>query len=159
MAELAGLVELAKLEEGIDDANAVDDLAMLHVFGKHLLATGTFRTLNHQCIPIRKPAKPMEIGCGKNVRQGGFDHVKCREKLDLATSIGGVHAILASDGDKIFLEYLERQHARRRLLVLVEKFQGPLQLGWIRLVVRIDKNVGVEERPQRATSARRSHPG
>ncbi|MGA2569009.1 MAG: hypothetical protein ABSF23_00680 [Terracidiphilus sp.] len=45
----------------VDDPDIVNDLAVLHVFGKHLLKAGFSRAMYDQRIPVRGIAKPMEI--------------------------------------------------------------------------------------------------
>ena len=52
---------LTRLEEWVDNPNVIDDLAVLHVFGKYLLTAGLSRAMHDQRIPVREIAKPMEI--------------------------------------------------------------------------------------------------
>lgn len=42
----------ADLEKWIDDADTVNHLAVLHVFGEHLFATRTSCAMDYQCIPV-----------------------------------------------------------------------------------------------------------
>ena len=49
---------------GVDDSDAVDDLAVLHIFGEHLLATGAPGRMDHQRIPIREIVEAVQIDGG-----------------------------------------------------------------------------------------------
>ncbi len=91
------------LEKRIHDPDAVNDLAVLHVFGEHLLATGTPGGMDHQRIPIRDIVEAVHIDCGQNLNKHWLDHVEGCKEFDFAASVGRADPVLSRDGDKVFL--------------------------------------------------------
>jgi hypothetical protein len=91
------------LDKRINDPDPVDDLAVLHIFGEHLLATGAPGRMDHQRIPIREFVEAVQIDRGQNVTELWLDHVKGCKKFDFAASVDGADPVLSRDGDKVFL--------------------------------------------------------
>jgi len=156
---IPGQYKSTLLNEWIEDSNSIDDLAVLHIFGKHNRAAGALCGVHHQSVPVREAPKAVQIDRGKNVAERGFHDIECCEEFHLSTGIVVIDTILSSGGDEVLLEDLQGNYAGLRLLVFFEKVQGAFLFAGIRAVIRIYKNVGVEECPQRTTSARRSHRG
>ena len=52
------------LKERVDDPYTIDDLAVLHIFREHSLATGAPRGMDDERIPIRDVVKAVQIDCG-----------------------------------------------------------------------------------------------
>jgi hypothetical protein len=57
----------------------------------------------------------------------------------------GVEVKFAGDGDEIFLQYLQRHHAAPRSPVLGNEFDSSTLLRRRSPVVRVNKDIGIEE--------------
>jgi len=91
------------LQEWIDDLDAVEFLAVLHVFGQYSAATALPGRVEHQRIPVRDPVQPVEVDCRENIRGDRLDNFEARIGLDLLPSQPGIETELPRGVHEIFL--------------------------------------------------------
>ena len=87
----------------------------------------------------------MEIDRSKYVIEVWNDQVKFGQQFDLATNDFCVYPEFAGDSDEIFREHLRRQHACSCSPVLGNKLEGSTLLCGGSLIVRLNKDMGIEE--------------
>ena len=95
--------KLVALQKRIDDPHAIDDLAVLHIFGEDYATTRLPGTMKHQSIPVGDPVQPMEVDCRENIRRDWLNNVKPAIGLDLLPSQSRIETELPRGVHKIFL--------------------------------------------------------
>lgn len=149
------------LEEWVDDSDAVNDLAVLHIFSEQDLATGLAGCTDDNGIPIRESMIPMKIDGGEYIGHEGGDHIKLREKLDFAARGRGIKIGLepVRDGNKVFLKHLRGNNAGAGAQMFPNQCPCLTIPGWISEIVRVDKNIRIEKRSRAANGAHGARPG
>ena len=87
----------------------------------------------------------VEIDGSEYVVEIWNDKVEFGQQFNFPASDFGVYVEFAGDGDEIFLKYLQRQHAGSRSPVLRNELDGSTLLRGRSLIVRVNKDVGIEE--------------
>jgi len=87
----------------------------------------------------------VEIDGSEYVIEIWNNQVEFRQQFDLPTSDFCVYLEFAGDSDEIFLKHLPRQHTRSCSPVLGDKIDGSASLCGHSLIVRINKDIGIEE--------------
>lgn len=138
-----------RLFERVLDPNAVDFLCPLHVFRNKYAAPRLFGRTQNQSIPKRKPVKAMQVDRGENVGDFGSGHVELGEQFNFAAGNARVHTQFPRERHEIFLKHLQRHNSGSPAPVLRYQIEGPLLLRRIRLVIRVNQDVGIEEATSR----------
>ena len=101
-----------RLEEGIDYADSVDDLAVLKVFSEDDLASGDLGAMNDERVPVGDVMEPVEIDRGQYIAQPRLYKVESGKDLKPSASDSRVQAKLSRCIYEIFLQHLKRDNAR-----------------------------------------------
>lgn len=87
----------------------------------------------------------VEIDGSEYVVEIWNDKVEFGQQFNFPASDFGVYVKFAGDGDEIFLKYLQGQHAGSRSPVLCHQLDGSTLLRGRSLIVRVNKDIGIEE--------------
>ena len=133
------------LQEWIDDLDTIEFLAVLHVFGQHNAATALPGGVEHQRIPVGDPVQPVEVDRRENIRGDRLDNVEARIGLDPLPSQSRIETELPRGVHKIFLQYLQRNHACALRFMLQDQLRRSLLLRWVRKVIAVEKDIRVQK--------------
>ena len=87
----------------------------------------------------------VEIDGSEYVVEVWNDNVEFAEEFNFPASNFGVKVEFAGYGDEIFLEYLQRHHPGSRSAVLGNELNGSTLLRRSSPIVRVNKDIGIEE--------------
>jgi hypothetical protein len=87
----------------------------------------------------------VEIDGSEYIVEVWNDKIEFGQQFDFPASHFGVYVEFADDGDEIFLEYLQRQHAGSRSPVLGNELDRSTLFRRPSLIVRVNKDIGIEE--------------
>jgi hypothetical protein len=132
-------------DKRIDDLNPINNATWLQIFGVQYATRRLFGSAKHKSVPERESMEAMEIDRSKYVIEVWNDQVKFGQQFDLATNDFCVYPEFAGDSDEIFREHLRRQHACSCSPVLGNKLEGSTLLCGGSLIVRLNKDMGIEE--------------
>ena len=133
------------LDKGIHDLNPVDNTTWLQIFGVQYGTRRLLGSAKHKSVPERKSMEAVEIDGSEYVIEIWNDQVEFGQQFDFPTSDFCLNMEFAGDSDEIFLKYLRRQHACSCSPVLDNKLDGSPLLCGNSPIVRVNKDIGIEE--------------
>ena len=136
---------LLRLDKRIDDLNPINNATRLQIFGEQYDAGRLFGSSKHKSVPERESMEAVEIDSSEYVVEIWNDKIEFGQQFNFSACDFGVYVEFAGDGDEIFLKYLQRQHAGSRSPVLRDKLDGPTLLRGHSLIVRVNKDIRIEE--------------
>src|SRR5580692_4080962 len=145
---LITLLILPQSEKRIDDFDAVDDLAVLHVFCEQNAASSLFGGLKDQRIPKRDTVDTMKIDSAEHAIYFGFDYVELCVHRYLTLCQSDVQGEYFRNRSVVLLQNLYRYHAGPQSHVMLNQVGSSRLFGRYFGVVRIHKDVGVKKRPR-----------
>ena len=96
----------------------------------------------------------VKVDGGQNIGYVGNGNVEFAEQFDLPPRYALIHAQLPRDRNEIFLQNLQRYYSCSRAPVLGNEIEGAPLFRWSSLIIRVNKDVGIEE----TTSGHESRP-
>jgi hypothetical protein len=126
----------------------------LHIFREKDTTTRLLGGSHNQGIPEGKSMKEVKVDGGQNIVYARSGNVEFGEQFDLPARDAWIHAQLSRNGNEIFLEDLEGNHACPFASVLGDELKGALPLCRSGLIVGINENVSIKK----TTSGHESHP-
>ena len=132
-------------DKRIDDLNPIDNTTWLQIFRVQCGTRRLFCSTKHKSVPERKSMEAVQIDGSEYVIEIRNDQVEFGQQLDFPTSDFCFNMEFAGDSDEIFLKYLRRQHACSCSSVLGNKLDGSPLLCGNSPIVRVNKDIGIEE--------------
>jgi hypothetical protein len=125
--------------------NPINNVTRLQIFGEQYDAGRLFGSSKHKSVPERESMKAVEIDGSEYVVEIWNDKIEFGQQFNLPASDFSVYVKFAGDGNEIFLKHLQRQHAGSRSPVFGDKLDGSTLLRGHSLIVRVNKDIGIEE--------------
>jgi len=131
--------------EGIHNLNAINCATVLEIFRQQNAAASLLSRSQNQRIPKRKRMQPVEIDGCENIRNLRCGHIKLGQQLHLPARDARIDMQLSRNVYEILLQHLQGNNASPGSPVFGHKVARPSLFSGRRFVVRVKKDVGVEE--------------
>ena len=115
----------------IDDSDAVDRLAVLHVFGQKLAAAGLLCRVNNERIPKRKTVETMQVDGRQDVLGGRLNDMETREHINLMACQPRIEAQFSRRIYEVLLQHLQRNYSALLPLMVQHQLQCTNLLCWV----------------------------